>query len=116
MIDRNDRKYKDGDVIDIHQTVNGCRHFLIETLEPLEIFYYQDFKLGRKYEYDQIELLTNSVPYDTQTETEIISKKIGDWVIVNGRAYNIISAPEVFLSNEYATKEQVSFEENLYRL
>jgi hypothetical protein len=40
-------------------------------------------------------------------------KKIGDWVVINDRAYQIKSAPEVFLSNEFATQEQIDFEKSL---
>ena len=45
-----------GDVIDIHQTVNGQNVFVILNIEPLDIRYGHD--LGRKYEYDKEELLS----------------------------------------------------------
>lgn len=57
-LDRNDKELKNGDTIDIHQTVNGCSKFLVlDCSENLDIEYYEDWAMGRKYEYDKKELL-----------------------------------------------------------
>jgi hypothetical protein len=54
-IDLNDKELKVGDIIDIHQTVNGQNLFVIASLEPLDIRY--EYDRNRKYEYDQKSLL-----------------------------------------------------------
>ena len=53
--DKNGATLKDGDIIDIHQTVNGYNQFLVVTVEPLEIVYY--FNRDYKYQYNKEELL-----------------------------------------------------------
>jgi hypothetical protein len=55
-IDRNDKTLRVGDVIDIHQTVNGQNLFIVMSLDPMDIWYVNG--IGRRYEYDLIELLT----------------------------------------------------------
>lgn len=40
-------------------------------------------------------------------------KNIGDWVVINNRAYQIQNEPEIFLSNEFATQEQIDFEKKI---
>ena len=52
------QKIKDGDIIDIHQTVNGQRYFVVLQKRPLDIRYGYD--LTRRYEYDQKDLLAPS--------------------------------------------------------
>jgi hypothetical protein len=58
IFDLNERQLKNGDVIDLHQTVNGQNLFVVFTLEPLDIRYAHD--LTRKYEYDKFEMLAPS--------------------------------------------------------
>ena len=70
--DSRDHEYEDGDIIDIHQTVNGCRHFYIKSINPLEVYYYQGFVIGRKYEYDMKGLLIGEGEFSHLNETEII--------------------------------------------
>ena len=54
--DINRKKVKTGDVIDIHQTVNGQNKFFIFCAFPLDIRYFND--ITRKYEYDKEDLLS----------------------------------------------------------
>lgn len=68
--DKNGIEVKDGDVIDLHQTVNGSGQFVIKTVNPLDIRYSYD--TDRFYEYDQEELL-KPCKYSGLTEYEIIS-------------------------------------------
>lgn len=44
-----------GNVIDIHQTVNGENIFVIKEIDPLDIRYGRD--ISRVYEYDMEELI-----------------------------------------------------------
>jgi hypothetical protein len=53
--DANNSPYKNGDIIDIGQTVNGQSKFLIVDIERLDIRYLYD--TSRKYEYDCADLL-----------------------------------------------------------
>jgi hypothetical protein len=46
---------KNGDIIDIHQTVNGQNEFVVMNLEPLDIRY--NYDRLRDYEYDMLGLL-----------------------------------------------------------
>lgn len=55
MKDINLTEVNNGDIIDIHQTVNGQNLFVIISVEPLDIRYH--YNLERKYEYDKEELL-----------------------------------------------------------
>jgi len=55
IIDMNDIQLKNGDIIDIHQTVNGQNIFVIKSLSPLDIRY--KFNMS-KYEYDKDDLLS----------------------------------------------------------
>jgi hypothetical protein len=55
LFDVNDKLVSPGDVIDIHQTVNGQNLFVIACLEPLDIRYHYD--MSREYEYDKNDLL-----------------------------------------------------------
>lgn len=48
-------EFNDGDIIDIHQTVNGHNLFFIKSLEPLDIRYHYDHSY--RYQYDMEELL-----------------------------------------------------------
>ena len=55
MKDRRDRELKNGDVVNINQTVNGYSYFVILKISPLDIRYGYD--LLREYEYDKESLL-----------------------------------------------------------
>jgi len=65
--DKYNQEIKNGDIIDIHQTVNGCRYFVVIDLDNLDVRYYDNNHQGvgfdtwvaidRKYEYDVEELL-----------------------------------------------------------
>ena len=58
MIDKNGKKLKNGDIIDIHQTVNGEDIFVVMDLENLDLRYGCD--LTYKYQYSMIDLLTTN--------------------------------------------------------
>lgn len=58
MRDKNDNQLENGDIIDIHQTVNGQNLFLVLNISPLDIRYAHD--LNHKYEYDMADLLSCS--------------------------------------------------------
>jgi hypothetical protein len=68
--DINERKLKNGDVIDLHQTVNGQNLFVVFTIEPLDIRYAHD--VTRKYEYDKEEMLAPS-RFTGEVEWEIFN-------------------------------------------
>lgn len=59
----------DGNVIDIHQTVNGQNLFFILNSKELDIRYWYD--TSRKYEYDKKELISPSL-LTGDTEVEVI--------------------------------------------
>lgn len=69
--DREGIELKDGDVIDLHQTVNGHNLFKIISLNPLDIRY--NFDLTYKYQYDKEDLL-KPCRYSGETEFEIIDR------------------------------------------
>lgn len=69
IFDKFDIELKQGDVIDLHQTVNGQNVFVILSLRPLDIRYGHD--VHRRYEYDMRELLEPTT-FDGETEFEII--------------------------------------------
>ena len=78
MKDKNEIELKNGDIININQTVNGENIFIIFKLNPLEIRYGSN--LNYIYEYDMDELL-NPNKYSGETEFEIVGnfyKKIED--------------------------------------
>ena len=67
MEDIKEQRLKDGDIIDVHQTVNGQRYFVVLQKRPLDIRYGYD--LTRKYEYDQKDLLAPSkITYEVDWE------------------------------------------------
>ena len=70
MNDIKERKLKNGDVIDLHQTVNGQNLFVVFTAEPLDIRYAHD--VTRKYEYDKDEMLAPS-KFTGEVEWEIVN-------------------------------------------
>jgi len=55
MNDENGKVLRVGDVIYIHQTVNGQNLFVVLNLNPLDIRY--EYDRLREYEYDKEELL-----------------------------------------------------------
>lgn len=67
--DKFDQQLKNGDVINIHQTVNGCNIFVVLNIEPLDIRY--GFDLNYKYQYSQEELLEPN-RFNGDIEFEII--------------------------------------------
>lgn len=68
--DINERRLKNGDVIDLHQTVNGQNLFVVFTIEPLDIRYAHD--VTRKYEYDKEEMLSPS-RFTGEVDWEIVN-------------------------------------------
>lgn len=64
---------KNGDLIDLGQTVNGCRTFLINCLELLDVRYYPNTTL--KYEYSVEDLLGPSKLLG-YTEFKIIKRSL----------------------------------------
>lgn len=63
LIDMNGRPLTDGDIIDVHQTINGQNRFLVLNVKNLDIRYEHD--VNRKYEYDAQELLSKPFFEDT---------------------------------------------------
>lgn len=65
--DKHYQEIKNGDIIDINQTVNGCQYFVVIDLDKLDVRYYDNNHQGvgfdtwvaidRKYQYDVEELL-----------------------------------------------------------
>lgn len=58
-----------GSIFDIKQTVNGCSIFILSSVEPLEVHYFKNGMVIRKYEYDVISLLDLD---KWETEIEVI--------------------------------------------
>ncbi len=58
-LDKNDKVLKNGDIIDIHQTVNGCSKFVcyFDDQDPLDIRYHEEQCMDNKYEYDKFSLI-----------------------------------------------------------
>ena len=54
IFDKNNKQLKEGDVIDLHQTVNGQNKFIVMSLSPLDIRY--QYNVGHLYEYDKEDL------------------------------------------------------------
>lgn len=71
-IDANGKEIKAGDIVDMHQTINGQNLFLIINKEPLDIRY--AYNINRKYEYSPNLLLLGSI-FDGTVEWEIIGLK-----------------------------------------
>lgn len=55
MFDINNKELSSGDIINIHQTVNGQNLFVVMNLNPLDIRY--NYDRLRDYEYDKNDLL-----------------------------------------------------------
>ena len=69
-LDRVEKEVVKGDVINLHQTVNGQNLFVLLSINPLDIRYAHD--LLREYEYDKTEMLSPS-RFTGETEYEIIA-------------------------------------------
>lgn len=69
IIDKEGLALTNGDIIDIHQTVNGQSQFVVMNVDTLDIRYLYDTR--RKYEYDKEDLLSPS-KITGETEFEII--------------------------------------------
>lgn len=69
MKDINDKELTKGDIVNLHQTVNGQNLFVAMNLNPLTIVYAHD--LLREYEYGHYELL-KPCRFTGETEWEII--------------------------------------------
>jgi len=63
LTDRKGEVIRKGSIIDINQTVNGQRLFVVTELEPLEVSYAYD--LNKRYEYDKNELVDKDVSLKT---------------------------------------------------
>jgi hypothetical protein len=74
MVDKNNIEFKDGDIIDIHQTVNGHNLFVVHIKESATNKEYSAsyYKGGQNYQYDVMGLLYNSEPFDDTNTVEII--------------------------------------------
>lgn len=70
--DMNDVELLDGDIIDIHQTVNGRNLFRVVSIDPLDIEYAEID--GYKYEYDKEELLA-PCRYEGVTQYSILTER-----------------------------------------
>lgn len=68
--DKNGKEIYDGDIIDIHQTVNGCNLFVIVWSDVgFGALYLIDSEMLREYEYDIKELLeVNIGKYEKSVE------------------------------------------------
>ena len=69
-LDKNEKEITKGDIINLHQTVNGQNLFVVLNVNPLDIRYAHD--LLREYEYDKVEMLAPS-RFIGETEWEIIN-------------------------------------------
>ena len=69
MKDINDIELKNGDVVDLHQTVNGQAIFVVLNIKPLDVRY--GFDLNYVYEYDMQDLLAPN-KFNGEVEYEIV--------------------------------------------
>ncbi len=77
MVDKNNKELKNGDIINIHQTVNGEDIFIVVDIKALDIRYGCD--LYYKYQYSVSDLLSPN-RFNGDVEWEIV-----------GNLYNIIA-------------------------
>jgi len=78
-LDTNQQELKKGDIINLHQTVNGQNMFIVLNTEPLDIRYAHD--LQRLYEYDKEEMLAQS-KFTGDVDWEIVNN-IYQFIFVN---------------------------------
>jgi len=69
LTDKNEIEFKNGDIIDIHQTVNGQNLFIVFIKDGV---YSATYIFGRPYEYDVMDLLgyreMKEFPLDKEVE------------------------------------------------
>jgi len=78
-LDTNNEELKKGDIINLHQTVNGQNMFVVLNTEPLDVRYAHD--LQRVYEYDKEEMLALS-RFTGDVDWEIVNN-IYQFIFVN---------------------------------
>jgi len=67
--DKNGKQLQKGDIINLHQTVNGQNLFIAININPLTMVYSND--LLREYEYDVLDMLS-PCRFSGETDWEII--------------------------------------------
>ena len=70
LVDKNGKEIYEGDIIDIHQTVNGQNLFIITMNKNNEIV--PTYLWGRKYEYNVEELLELNLSWHEDKEIEVV--------------------------------------------
>ena len=78
-LDTNQKELKKGDIINLHQTVNGQNMFVVLNTEPLDIRYAHDLQLV--YEYDKEDMLSPS-RFTGEVDWEIVNN-IYQFIFVN---------------------------------
>lgn len=71
IVDKAGQLVKNGDIIDLNQTVNGQRLFIVLDVETLDIRY--NHNINRKYEYDTKELF-RPCPFSGEVDFRIIGR------------------------------------------
>ena len=74
MIDMHGKELQIGDIIDMHQTIDGENIFIVESVDPLDVRF--NYKPERKYQdaYDVVDLLS-PCRYSGDIDWEIIGNK-----------------------------------------
>lgn len=76
--DKNGKSIVIGDVIDLHQTVNGCSEFVVvKTDTGWTLAYYSEGAVGRLYEYSVLDALRPCV-YSDEVDYEVVHH-IASW-------------------------------------
>mgnify|MGYP003289659809 CR=1 FL=1 len=70
LVDKNGKEIFEGDIIDIHQTVNGQNLFIITMNENNKIV--PTYLWGSKYQYNVEELLDMNVSWYEEKEIEVV--------------------------------------------
>jgi hypothetical protein len=73
VIDKNNKQITNGDIIDLHQTVNGQNLVVVLDIDNLDVRYL--YNMDDKYQYDKEELF-RACKYSGEVEFEIIGKII----------------------------------------
>ena len=94
MTDENGVTLKNGDIIDIHQTVNGENEFVVMNLTPLDIRY--NYDRLREYEYDKEDLLAITLGEGFEIIGNIKNQDMAD------EAKKLIESVHVYKPNEIA--------------